>query len=249
MQQQQLQLQIPPSYDYGRWVRHSGAEAASNRLATWLVYGGRLWLTSEAPAGKTHLLHSMHSEYPHLGWLTIGAADAAASPYHLVREWARQLGDSAFWLLDVSAGDLPRSTALALFHLMERAREAERHLLLGWRSGAESNMPPELSSRLKTLERVEISSPQRDEELLAVLRSRAADMQWDVADGVLEAMLKYLPRTLSAQLAALQSLETLSLAEGKRVTPARARLFFQQQGSESSEYLGGGGSGHEGERG
>ncbi len=219
MRQQLLDLRLPPDYGHGNWVRHAGAEEAQNRLALWLVHGGRLWLTSGSPAGKTHLLHALAAEHPHLGLLTIARSDAP--PLRQVRTWLAALDSRASWLVDAPAGALPRASALALFHLMERAREMHRPLVVAWRGDADA-LPPECASRLKALERVDIAPPGSDRELAAVMEAAARARQWHVQPDVIRLMLTNLPRDLGALMEALAAFEHSSLAERKRLTRAWA---------------------------
>jgi len=217
MRQQILDLELPPSYAYTEWVRHSGVEEANNRLALWLVHGARLWLNSEAPAGKTHLAHVLADEHPHLGFISV-QPDAAQAPTRQVAAWLDMLGNSAWWLVDVPAGPLPRATALALFHLLERSREAQRPIVLLWRNTDFSDTPPELLTRLATLERVDMYPPQNDASLSAVLQTVAASRQWHVDDALIRLMLTHLPRDLDYLLTAMGQMERASLSERKQLT-------------------------------
>jgi len=217
MRQQLLDLDLPPSYAYAEWVRHAGVEAVHNRLALWLVHGGRLWLSSDAPAGKTHLAHVLAGEHPHLGFVSVHP-DAGRSATRQVAGWLEILGNAAWWLLDVPAGPVPRATGIALFHLLERSREAQRPVSLLWRNADFSDTPPELVTRLATLERVEMRPPQNDAELTAVLHAVAVSRQWQIDDAVIRLMLTHLPRDLDQLLTAMGQMEKASLAERKRLT-------------------------------
>lgn len=217
MRQQILDLELAPSYAYAEWVRHSGVEEANSRLALWLVYGGRLWLSSDAPAGKTHLAHVLADEHPHLGFISV-QPDSSQAPIHQVAAWLEKLGNSAWWLLDVPTGPMPRATALALFHLLERSREAQRPIVLSWRNAEFSDTPPELLSRLATLERVNMFPPQNDASLSAVLQAVATSRQWHVDDAVIRLMLNHLPRDLDYLLTAMGQMERASLSERKQLT-------------------------------
>ncbi|MDQ6957501.1 MAG: glucose-inhibited division protein A [Mariprofundaceae bacterium] len=221
MRQQLLNLHLPLHYEYGDWVRHAGIETAHNRLALWLVHGGRLWLTSSAPAGKTHLLHALAKEHAHIGLVTPRPETAHA--LRRVQVWLEQLSDYAYWVIDIAAGPIPQSTAIALFHLLERAREMNRHMVIAWRSEETVNLPPELASRLAALERIDMRPPENDHDLTAVLKSVAAVRQWTVDDAILQLILTHLPRHLPGIIDTLKDLENSSLAERKRLTQAWAR--------------------------
>jgi len=228
LKQQLLDLHLPPHYEYGDWVRHAGVEAAHNRLALWLVHGGRLWLTSNAPAGKTHLLHALAKEHTHVG--LVAPYQETTPALRQVQAWLDQLSDDAYWIIDIAAGPMPRTTAIALFHLLERAREMNRHVVIAWRKSIAS-LPPELASRLAALERIDMHPPENDHDLIAVLKSVAAVRQWTVGDSVLQLMLIHLPRHLPGIIEALEDLENSSLAERKRLTRTWASKQIKTMGS------------------
>jgi len=215
-QQQTLQLQIPASFEYGDWIRHAGVEQACNRLALWLVHGGRIWLTSSDIGGKTHLLHVLQQEHPRMG-LIQAPAESDLSALALVDAWLKQLHDKAFWAVDVNAGTVPVNIGLALFHLLERSRDMHRPLLLSWRPADQNSGPPELMSRLKgSMEYLDIAEPDSDDALRMVLQSVARSRQWDIQPAALDTMLQWLPRRLDVLVPALLHLETTSLADRKK---------------------------------
>jgi len=216
LKQQLLDLHLPPHYEYGDWVRHAGVETAHNQLALWLVHGGGLWLTSSAPAGKTHLLHALAKEHGHIG--LVAPHPETAHALRQVQAWLEQLSAYAYWVIDIAAGPIPQATAIALFHLLERAREMNRHMVIAWRNEDTVNLPPELASRLVALERIDMAPPESDDDLVAVLKSIVDVRQWTVDDTILQLMLTHLPRYLSDMIAALENLENSSLAERKRLT-------------------------------
>jgi len=215
MQQQRLDLSIPPQYDYGDWVRHPGVEFACNRLALWLVQGGRLWLRSSSVAGKTHLLKALQQEHPRMGIIQVGQQSPLSS-LQQVETWVRQLEGKAFWAADVQAGNLSQSSGHALFHWLERARDMNRPVLVAWRCGSSDFEPPELRTRLNAMEQVEIRSPESDTDLLAVLHSFASSMQWQVPEGSLEVLIRHLPRELEVQLEALRRLDEQHVVTGRK---------------------------------
>jgi len=221
MQQQRLNYKIPETYPYGRWVRHAGVEQASGRIALWMVQGGMLWLTSEDIAGKTHFLHALQQEHHHVGLV---CADQTPEPsVRLVSRWLDQLEPFAFWAVDLVAGSAGGSHGLALYHLIERAREMNRPLLISWRCDEDALAPPELSSRLRMMERVNMSAPVTDSDLKGALLSVAEQLQWEVKDSLLNLMLTHLPRKLSDQIEALRQLESASLEERQRLTQSWAK--------------------------
>lgn len=221
MHQQRLQLQIPPRPDYGRWVRHHGVEAACGRLALWLVQGGALWLTSDEKAGKSHFVQALQKEHPHIGLVQAEPLQHAA--FKQTEQWVQALSPAACWIVDMAAQGVSRQSGLALFHLMERAREMNRPLLIVWRDGGCSDIPPELMSRLRMLEQVRMEPPRSDADLLAVLRSISEEMQWRVGENILSFLMQELPRDLESQMYALRQLESDSLKLPHRMTQAWAR--------------------------
>jgi len=214
MQQQRLDLSIPPQYDYGDWVRHPGVELACNRLALWLVQGGRLWLRSTSVAGKTHLLRALQQEHPCMGIIQVNR-QMTSSSLQQVDAWVRQLESKAFWAADVQAGNLSQSAGHALFHWLERARDMNRPVLVAWRCGSNDFEPPELRTRLNAMEQIETLPPGSDEDLLSVLHSFALSMQWQIPEGSLETLIRYLPRELEIQLEALRWLDEQHAVAGR----------------------------------
>ncbi|HXH72613.1 MAG TPA: hypothetical protein VNI58_07365 [Mariprofundaceae bacterium] len=230
MRQQRLGLNIPRQFNYGDWVRHPGVERAVSRLALWLVEGGRLWLRSSDVAGKTHLLHALQQEHPRLGVVQVGDAGGMSS-LQQVEQWVRQLEGKAFWAADVQAGPLAQASALALFHLLERARDRNRPILVAWRCETTELTLPELRSRLHAMEHVDMSAPDRDTDLLAVLNSVASTMQWQIPEGALEALTRFLPRELEVLLQALRILdEQHAVGSRKRVTRTWVLEQLEQTG-------------------
>ena len=221
--QLRLQMNLPENYDYGTWVRHAGVEDACDRLALWRVHGGRLWLTSGQPAGKSHLLRTFSNDDTAVAMLDLVAiADRPAtsqSSARLAQLWLAGLEEHRYWLIDLPAGSLPQAGALALFHILERARDVQSAVAIAWRGEAES-LPPELSSRLLAMETLQMCAPEQDDALLQVLRSSAGSLQWDIREQVLQAMLTYLPRQLDILMPALKELERRSFEQKHKPGPA-----------------------------
>jgi len=143
-------MHLPPVYDYGAWIRHAGVEQGCNRLALWSVHGGALWLASDHVAGKSHLLRTFAGDQVCAALLVVktdNGENGSADSGQLVQQWMQLLQTSSYWLIDVQAGVMPQAVAHALFHLLERARDLQRHVVIAWR-GDPNALPPELSSRL-----------------------------------------------------------------------------------------------------
>jgi len=213
--QQRLDFLPPEQAHYGNWVRHLFAEPACSRVAMWLVHGGSLWLTSEQMSGKSHFVQALLLEHPFLG---VVKPDARLSALKQVDHWCEQLEHFAFWAVDMPSGPANVASGFALFHLMERAKQKNRPLLIAWRCANDDLYPPELASRMRMLEQINMQAPEDDTTLRNILRSTAASWHWTIPDDVLDVMLTYLPRDLATQLAALQQLEAASFEEQKRLT-------------------------------
>jgi len=221
MHQQRLHFNIPASYRYGSWIRHSGVENGCNRIALWLVQGGLLWLNSDGVAGKTHFLHALKQEHPHIGLVVVDSAQAPS--VRLVEQWLKQLEPSACWMVDLPASQVSRACGLALFHLIERAREMNRPLLISWRCEDDSLAPAELSSRMRMMEQIVMVPPSSDQEMKQIIHSVAEELQWSVKESVISLMLSHLPRTVADQVSALKQLESASLEGRSRITQAWAK--------------------------
>jgi len=224
MQQQFLHFSSPLKHDYRMWVHHGGTAMACARIARWLSQGGFLWLTSDEAAGKSHLLHALAQEFPQL--IRIEAAKRL-DPIQQVAIWLDALADADLWALDLPAGKLPKQTALALFHLIERAKESQHALLISWRCPDAALEPAELASRLRMMEQATIQGPQTDEDLSRVLQATAQQWHWDIPEGLIKVMVQHLPRDLGVQIDALHRLEAASLEERARLTQTWAKKTLQ----------------------
>ncbi len=216
--QLRLRLDIPHTHDYGTWLRHAGVKDACNRLALWSVHGGRLWLNSDSAAGKSHLLRTLTTEYVNMSLLD-AADDDESNSWQLAQQWEKRMAGQSYWLIDVRAGAMPVNLAHALFHLLERGRDQQRSVVIAWRGDVET-LPPELSSRWLAMEKIALCPPASDADLLQILRSSAGNLQWDIREQVLQAMLIYLPRQLDVLVAALNELEALSFEQKHKPGPA-----------------------------
>jgi len=224
MQQQFLHFSSPLQHDYRMWVHHSGTEIACAKVAMWMNQGGLLWLTSDEAAGKSHLLHALAQEYSQLKRIEPGKR---LNPIKQVAVWLDVLKDANLWVLDLHEGQLPNRTALALFHLIERAKESQRALLISWRCPDMDLEPPELASRLRMMEQVKIHAPETDEDLRLVLQATAGQLHWDIPEALIKVMLQHLPRDLGVQMDALHRLESASLEERARLTQTWAKKKLQ----------------------
>ncbi len=218
-EQQILSLAIPDQKHYGNWVRHGACEETQSRLALWMVKGGALWLSSHEVAGKSHLIHAVFDGYAQIAFLP--SFQAGLSSVAQLKTWLNVCEHHAYWVLDLPAGALPAATSYAVFHLIERAKDMNKALLISWRC-AESEMPPELSSRLLMMEQVSIAPPELDEDLEKVLKSVLQTMQWDMKETVLPTLLQYIPRRLADLLQAINTLDIYSREKREKMNAAKA---------------------------
>jgi len=220
MTQQRLLFTLPVTPGYHTWVHHQGTAAACTRLAVWLNEGGTLWLKSDSPAGKSHLLRALQEEYPQLARLQI---QPSLSALQQVAAWLEVAESYNIWSIDLPAQSLPKHTGTALFHLIERAKEQGRPLLVVWRCADHKLAPLELASRMRMMEQVQITPPENDHELHRVLKAAAHQLHWDIPDKLIKVMLTHLARDLDSQLSALRLLESASQTERARMTQAWVR--------------------------
>jgi len=220
MTQQRLLFTLDSTPGYHTWVHHQGTSTACARLAIWLNLGGTLWLKSDVPAGKSHLLRALQEEYPQLACLQ---AQPSLSAHQQVAIWLETLEKHDFWSVDLPAHSLSKPTATALFHLIEHAKEKSHPLLIAWRCSDHELAPPELASRMRMIEQVHMTPPESDHDLHNVLKSAAHQLHWDMPDKLIKVMLTHLARDLESQLSALRHLEAASQTERARMTQAWVR--------------------------
>ena len=206
--QQILTLDLPVQKHYGNWVRHSLVEGASGRLALWMVEGGALWLSSDEIAGKSHLIQAVFKEYSQIAFLPL--FQTHLSSVAQLKAWLNFCEHHAYWVLDLPAGKLPVAASYAIFHLIERAKNMNKALLISWRCLEREMQPPELSSRLLMMEQVSVAAPVKDDDLKQVLESVLQTMQWDMKETVLPTLLQHIPRNLPDLLNAIEKLDVYS---------------------------------------
>ncbi|HVY18108.1 MAG TPA: chromosomal replication initiator DnaA [Rhodopila sp.] len=209
---EQDQLPLPfqnrPDYDPADFVPASSNDAALRWLARDDWPDRRLALWGPEGCGKTHLLHIWTQR--HAGTLLDGRTLADLSG----------LPDGGCLALDDA--DQVRDPEL-LLHLLNTARDRGLKLLLAARS-APARWPvslPDLSSRLRAINAVEIDGP--DDTLLQMLLVRAlAVRQLDVAETARTWLLRHTPRTASGVQEAVRRLDMESLQQHKPITRAFA---------------------------
>ncbi len=227
--QNPLPLNLPLQLTHAGWVNHAGVSDACATMALWCVQGGGVWLRSDGAAGKSHLLHALAMEQAECRLITI-SPDAQASSQVQSARWLAQLEDGRRWMVDVPAGALPDASQLALFHLIERAREQESSLVVGWRCADAMIARPELLSRLRTLTQVMMMPPHEDAVLLAVIDAELARMQWKLHPGVQRYLLTHTSRQLDRLLQTLHGLQVQSLARQMRPSLSNVQQLLQAAG-------------------
>jgi len=219
-EQQTLKLPLPSQKHYGTWVRHSGVEDANGRLALWFVRGGLLWLSSSEVAGKSHFVQALSEEHPQVA--LIDGAHGKGTSIQQLKSWLKLCEHHVYWMLDLPAGVLSPAKAYAVFHLIERAKEMNRSLMISWRCEEGEMNPPELRSRLWMMERIDMAAPVSDGDLKSVLESVLLSMQWDMKETVLPSLLQHVPRKLSALLDAVEQLDEYSRKNNVKMNAALA---------------------------
>jgi chromosomal replication initiation ATPase DnaA len=181
--------------------------AAVKLIDSWPGWQARVQLLIGPPAsGKTHLarvfqaLSSAHALEPSA--LDIGLIETIGEGAPLVAE------------------DADRRTydEQALFHLLNLAREKSLYVLITAQSVPRNwNIAlPDLISRLQAVPAVEIGAP--DEALLkTVLLKQFADRQLQVEPKVLEFLALNIDRSLAAAAAAVEAVDRLALATGRKI--------------------------------
>jgi chromosomal replication initiation ATPase DnaA len=180
--------------------------APSNAAAlAWLERGeawpqGRLALWGPPGSGKTHLLH-----------VWAARTGAAILPGHALR-FRPFAGPLAI-------DDADTAPELALLHLLNAAAEAGLPALLTGRAPPArwTTALPDLASRLRAVNVVEIAAP--EEALLRILLARLlAERQLAVPEAVQEWLLLRLPRTPAAIREVAARLDHAALAAGGRAS-------------------------------
>ncbi len=167
--------------------------------------------------------------------------DDSCGKSHLLHVWALRRGTSVIDAVSFDRADLvklvetpPAALAIdhidrvtserALLHLLNLAREHRTTLLMASRVSP-MRMPmilPDLASRLRAITLVPIASPEDSLRFTLLLRL-IAERQMIVSKPILDWLLKNLPRTGDAIVAAVDRLDRAGLAHGRPLTRSLAR--------------------------
>jgi len=125
--------------------------------------------------------------------------------------------------------DLPtRLDEVALFHLINLARQEKAHVLLTGRTqpAAWPIALPDLASRLRALPVVTVSAPD-DLLLRALLMKLAADRQLNLEEAVLSYLVPRIERSFAGVRAAVSRLDQEAMRQHRPVTRALAAELFR----------------------
>ena len=207
MSQLPFSLHLSPSYQPADYVVTESNQLAYDwamRWPHWPSYG--LWLYGEEGSGKSHLAH-----------IWADRADAAIiSPPATDTDPAALFGGKAALLID---GSWERLSETALFHLLNHAKEAGKHLLILHRQPVQQAAfaLPDLRSRLLALPSVALQQP--DETLLrAVMMKQLADRQMSVESEVIAYLLTHTDRSFQAVSEQVARLDAASLQHQRKIT-------------------------------
>ena len=125
-----------------------------------------------------------------------------------------------------------------LFHLLNHARETNRHLLLTSRlaPGDLDIALPDLRSRLRALAMITIAEP--DDALLgAVLVKLFSDRQLIVEPAVISYLIRHMDRSMDCARSIVSDIDTLALQRQRKVTRSTAAeaLAIRGRGFEGSD--------------
>jgi len=181
--------------------------AAVKLIDSWPGWQARVQLLIGPPAsGKTHLARVFQA--------LSGAR--ALEPSAIDIGLIETVGEGV--PLIVEDADRGAYDERALFHLLNLAREKSLYVLITARSaprGWDITLP-DLISRLKAIPAVEIGAP--DEALLkTVLLKQFADRQLKVEPKVLEFLALNIDRSLAAAASAVEAVDRLALATGRKI--------------------------------
>jgi len=196
---EQLVLDFPSRPAFGRsnfWVAPCNQEAIAwiDKYPDWPMHA--LLIYGEAGSGKTHLASIFAEEKIPASTLT---EDFIPTQEKVVVENLEELRNEK-----------------ALFHLFNRIQEQQGGLLLTARHVPQFNLP-DLQSRIGMIPKAEIQMPDEN-TIVSVCAKMFADKQAIVEPAVLTYIATHIPRSFEAVSAVVNTADTLSLSQGRRIT-------------------------------
>lgn len=219
----QLAFDLPLDPRYGRedFLVGPANEAAYARIEAWPDWPDSvLVLTGPSGSGKSHLA-AIWAERAH-AWTMPAGGIGPDSVQHLV-------SNGALVVEDIDRGE-GRDEA-ALFHLLNRARERARPVLMTSASGIDGLglATPDLRSRLRLAPGIAIEAPD-DALLRAVLVKLFVDRQLVVDLGVIEAVALRIDRSLGRARDVVAELDRDALGRGRRISRPLALAVLRRMG-------------------
>ena len=206
----QMPLKLPHEAAMGRedFLRGPTNQAAFDMIGLWPNWPSS-WLLLAGPVGtgKSHLAH-IWQEASNARVVTLSELKHA-DPTSLV----------ACGAVVVEDADRPGRDDIALFHLLNAAREARAYVLITARSWPESwgVALPDLLSRLRLTTPVEIYEPD-DELLRSVLVKLFADRQLAPDPSVIEFIVLRMERSIGAAIRVVDAIDAEALAQRRTIT-------------------------------
>ncbi|WP_321340363.1 hypothetical protein [uncultured Cohaesibacter sp.] len=216
----QIPLRLPHEAALGRedFLRGPSNRAAFDMIDLWPNWPAS-WLLLAGPvgAGKSHLAN-IWQERSNARIVSVAELNDA-DPTELVQSGAIVIEDA----------DSPERDDIALFHLLNAAREAGAFVLITARNWPESWGVglPDLMSRLRLTTPVEIYEPD-DELLRSVLVKLFADRQLSPDPSVIEYILMRMERSIGTALVIVDAIDRQALAQHRTITRPLVSVILKE---------------------
>lgn len=206
----------PPNFDNFLPGKNTEALAALARFAAGEGGEALIYVWGEAGCGKSHLLRAC-----------VASASASGKPARYIEPGAA-LPEELLGLVAVDAAEaLSPESQVALFNLINRAREGEgRVVVAGNRAPAQLPLRPDLTTRLGWGLVFALNGLDQAERT-AALQARAAARGMRLPEEVVNHMLTHCRRDLPGLLATVDALDEYSLSRKRQVTLPLLREMLQ----------------------